>query len=68
MEATIGLIIACAGVGVVAIAVWFWLTDPEKRLSRDDPRREALYDTAAWWCFVMGLCAIGLGLFLALTG
>jgi hypothetical protein len=68
IEATIGLIIACAGVGSVAIAVWFWLTDPERRLPLDDPRREALYDTAAWWCFVIGLCAVGLGLFLAFAG
>jgi uncharacterized membrane protein YidH (DUF202 family) len=68
MQTTIGLIIACAGVGVVAIAVWFWLTDPERHAAREDPEREALYDRAAWVCFVMGLCAVGLGLFLALTG
>jgi hypothetical protein len=68
MQTTIGLIIACAGVGVVAIPVWFWLTDPEKRLSQEDPDREALYDRAAWVCFVIGVCAVGLGLFLALTG
>jgi hypothetical protein len=68
MGTTIGLIIACAGVGVVAITAWFLLTDPERRLSREDPEREALYDRAAWVCFVMGLCAVGLGLFLALAG
>jgi hypothetical protein len=68
MQTTIGLIIACAGVGVVAIPAWFWLTDPEERLSREDPEREALYDRAALVCLVIGLCAVGLGLFLALTG
>jgi hypothetical protein len=68
MKTTIGLIIACAGVGVVAIIMWFWLTDPERSLSARDPRREAFYDRVAWVCLLMGVGAVGLGLFLALTG
>ena len=67
METTIGLIIACAGVGVVAMTAWFCLTDPEERLPTD-PTYQAFCDRAAWVCLLMGLGAVGLGLFLTLTG
>jgi hypothetical protein len=68
MKTIIGLIIACAGVGVLAITMWFWLTDPERSLSARDPQREAFYDRAAWVCLLIGLGAVGLGLLLALAG
>ena len=67
MEAIIGFVIAFTSAGVLAMAAWFWLTDPERCEPGENPGREAFYGRAAWACFLTSWCALGLGLLLALA-
>ena len=66
MEAAIGLVIACAVVGIGATVAWFWLTDPARDRPGRSARHQEIDEQIAWICFLIGVAALGLCLFLAL--
>jgi hypothetical protein len=70
MQTTIGLVIACAVIGILAIGAWFWLTEPtggRVSYSEEHPGREIFFGSATWLCFLIGVCAMGLCLLLPLV-
>ena len=66
-----GLVIASGVVGILAMGAWFWLKEPEIRrflLAAQRPSRVVFYGRVVSVCFLIGVCAMGLCLLLALSG
>ena len=64
MDIAVGMIIACAVVGMLSIGAWFYLAD--SFINSQDPAREILYDRAAVVCFLTAMGTLAICVVLAL--